>query len=193
VRLVDTRLALSRPRPGFAGEPGQLTANPVAERLAVRRLGGKQLVLLLEEAAVAPAHVEQALGKRAVQLDHARGHRLEEVAVVADGHEGLRLPRQQLLEPQDAVDVQVVRRLVEQQQLGLADEGARDGQTLQPATRERADRLRAVLEARLAERHRKAPVARRLGDARLVERFAQHPGHGRLGRESGILRHVADP
>ena len=71
------------------------------------------------------------------------GHGLQEVAVVAHGHEGLRLAPQQLLEPEDALDVEMVRGLVEQQQLGLARQLARDGEPLLPAAGERRRGLRA--------------------------------------------------
>ncbi len=36
--------------------------------------------------------------------------------------------RQQFLEPEDALEVEVVRRLVEQQEIGLANQGPRDRQ-----------------------------------------------------------------
>ena len=146
--LVDARLRLARARLGLARQPLELAAHAVAQRLLVRRLARQQLVLLLQVLAVAAAHVEQALGERAVQLDHAAGHGLQEVAVVADREERLGLALQQLLQPEDAVEVEVVRGLVEQQQLGLAHQLARDGEPLLPAARERRDGRGLVLEAR---------------------------------------------
>ena len=71
---------------------------------------------------------------------------------MADREERLGLPPEQLLEPQDAVHVEMVRGLVEQQQLGLAHELARDGQALLPAARERGHVLRGVGEAGLPHR-----------------------------------------
>ena len=59
------------------------------------------------------------------ELEHRRRHRLEEPAVVRD-EDDRRVERRQLaLEPLEALDVEVVRRLVEQQQVGVAGERAR--------------------------------------------------------------------
>ena len=193
LRLVDARLRLAGARAGLAREPVELAPHPVAERLLVGRLPGQQLVLLLQEPAVAPAHVEEAEGERAVELDHAPRHRLEEVAVVAHRHEGLRLARQQLLEPEDAVHVEVVRGLVEEEELRLADQGARDREPLLPAAGEDPGRLLAVGEAGLPHRHRDLPVDLVLVQVVVPERLAQDGEDGRPGVEDRVLRHVADP
>ncbi len=62
----------------------------------------------------------------AVQLHDAVGDVLQEIAVVADEHERERGGREQLLQPEDALEVEVVGRLVEQQQVRLADQLPRD-------------------------------------------------------------------
>ena len=103
-------------------------------------------------------------GERAVELDHAAGDGLEEVAVVADGHERLGLARQQLLEPEDAVEVEVVGGLVEQQQLGLA----------RPA--------RARSRAASSSRPRASPSAALVGEAGLC------PSRRRPGRRPRARR-----
>ena len=149
-RLVDARLGLAGSRLRLAREPLDLAAHAVVQGLLVGGLTRELLVLLLQELAVAPADLEEPGSERAVQLDHAAGHRLEEVAVVAHGQEGLGLAAQQVLEPEDAVEVEVVRGLVQEQQLGLAAQLAGDGQALPPAAREEAGRLVPVLEAGLA-------------------------------------------
>ena len=187
LRLVDARLGLARAGPGLAREPVELAAHAVAQRLLVGGLAGQQLVLRLEERAVAPAHVQEPLGERAVQLDHAAGHGLEEVAVVAHRHERLRLARQQVLEPEDALDVEVVRGLVEEQQLRLADERARDRQPLLPAAGEDARPLRPVGEAGLADRDRDAAL-----DLVLVEAEAGE-GLGRGRTRPSCLRRTRGP
>ena len=149
-RRVDPRLGLSRAGLGLPRQPLQLAAHAVSQRLLVRGLCGQLLVLLLEVRAVAAAHVEDPLGERTVQLDEAPGDGLEKVAVVAHGHESLGLLLQALLQPEDPVDVEVVRGLVEEQELGLAHERAADGQPLLPAARQSRGGLRRVLEACLA-------------------------------------------
>jgi hypothetical protein len=59
---------------------------------------------------------------------------VEEVAVVGDGDERPVVLAQELLQPADGVDVQVVGRLVEEQGLGVAEERLRQQQ---PPARER--------------------------------------------------------
>ena len=54
-----------------------------------------------------------------------------------DRHRGERRAREELLEPDDALDVEVVRRLVEEEEVGLPDELAREGDALLLPARER--------------------------------------------------------
>ena len=57
---------------------------------------------------------------------------------MADHHKRLRSVRQQRLEPENRIDVEVVGRFVEQQQIRIADEGAGDSEPRLPAARQRA-------------------------------------------------------
>ncbi len=56
----------------------------------------------------------------AIDLDDARREPLEERAIVRDEHDGAGIVGEERLEPRDGVDVEMVGRLVEQQQVGLA-------------------------------------------------------------------------
>ena len=79
-------------------------------------------------------------------------------AIVRDRDRRERGPaaRQQRLEPLDALDVQVVRRLVEEQQVGLAGEGAADRHALLPPAGQRRDRrVGPEAAARGVERQRR--------------------------------------
>ena len=58
----------------------------------------------------------------AVDLGDPAGDVVEEVAVVGDGDDRARVGREVLLEPEHALGVEVVRRLVEEQQVGGLDE-----------------------------------------------------------------------
>src|SRR5579859_3863534 len=71
------------------------------------------------------------------ELHRRRRHSFEEPPVVRDeDHRGV--DRLQLaLEPLEALDVEVVRRLVEEEQVGVAAEGARERRARQLAARER--------------------------------------------------------
>ena len=76
----------------------------------------------------------------ALELQHRGRHRLEEPAVVRDEDHGGVERLQHLLEPLERLDVEVVRRLVEQQQVGLRGERARERRARQLAARERRER-----------------------------------------------------
>ena len=81
------------------------------------------------------------LGRTApVELDDAGGDGVDEVAVVADEEEGAGPGRQVLFEPGDGVDVEVVRRLVEDEDVGLGQQQSGEGHPHPPATGQLADR-----------------------------------------------------
>ena len=104
-----------------------------------------------------PREVEAAA---ALELEHRRRHGLEEPAVVRDEDHGGVDRRQLALEPLEALDVEVVRRLVEQQQVGVARERAAERGARQLAARER---LELPVEVVVAEaepaQHRGGAVA----------------------------------
>ena len=66
----------------------------------------------------------------AVELEDPARDVVEEVAIVGDGHDGALVLLEVALEPADRLGVEVVRRLVEQQQVGRAEQ--------QPAQRDAA-------------------------------------------------------
>ena len=115
------------------------SSRAISSACRVGRLRGVQRARRL----LAPPDVPLAReedGAPAVELEHGRRHRLEEPAVVRDEDHGRVDRRQQLLEPLDRLDVEVVRRLVEQQQVGLRRERARERGARQLAARERRER-----------------------------------------------------
>jgi hypothetical protein len=80
----------------------------------------------------------------AAQFDHARAEGVEEGAVVRDDDEAARVAGQVVLEPEQGFEVEVVGRLVEQQERGLADEEAGEVRTHDPAAGERLGELVVV-------------------------------------------------
>ncbi len=54
----------------------------------------------------------------AVELEDPAGDVVEEVAIVGDGHDGALVVLEEPLEPGDRLGVEVVRRLVEEKQIG---------------------------------------------------------------------------
>jgi hypothetical protein len=112
---------------GLAG----LRAHPV--RLGHQRLGGllsagalllaTVLVVLTLLEVVLPGHVvEVDLGAVGIEVEHLVDTALEQLDVVADHHQSPAEVRQELAQPHDGVGVEVVRRLVEQQDVGAGED-----------------------------------------------------------------------
>ena len=137
-RLLDASLRLGGARLRAPPQPLDLAPDGVGERLLVGGLPAQELVAAGEELAVPPVGLEEAVRVGAVQLQHARGHVLEEVAVVADDEDGARPLGENALQPEDAIHVEVVGGLVHQQHVGRARQLARDRQALLPAAGQRA-------------------------------------------------------
>src|SRR5207248_4645130 len=85
------------------------------------RLGLESTTFLLEPAGVVALVRDPA---SAVQFENPSGDVVEEVAVVRDRDNRALVIVQMTLEPRDRLGVEVVRRLVEQQQVGLAQQQA---------------------------------------------------------------------
>jgi len=156
----SARIASSARNAAFVPRPARLDALPhphflfgqlLVELVLEHRLVGERFVLPPEiRRVVAGPRREVA----AIQLDDPRRHPLEEGAIVRDEHHRARILQEECLEPFDRVDVQVVRRLVEQQQIGLAGERARQQHTAPPSARQRVDdRLGVQPELREHEVH----------------------------------------
>ena len=128
---------------------------PIGQRLALG--AGFQV-------AGVPAGVDVATA--AIELEDPGGHPVEHVAIVGHQHEPATVHREALLEPGDGVDVEVVRRLVEDQQHVIAgltrwshlDEGAGEGDPLGLPARQRGGRfVEAAAEAEPVEDRRGVP------------------------------------
>ena len=155
-RLLDAALRLGRAGLGSAAEPLDLAPHGIREGVLVGGLAAQELVAADEQLAVRPVALEQSTRVRAAQLEHARGHVLEEVAIVAHHEEGARLGGQDVLEPEDSLHIEVIGRLIHQEDVGLGQERAGDGQALPPATGQRVHFGAPVGKARAAERQGEA-------------------------------------
>ena len=76
----------------------------------------------------------------AVNLANPLGNVIQEVAIVRDGQDGALVVMQEVLEPQDRLGVQVVRGLVEQQQVGSLEQQLAQGNTTALAAGKHVDR-----------------------------------------------------
>ena len=149
----EARLGLGLARARRRLDPLELAR----ERALARRLGLllllEALALLLEPRGVVALPRD---ARAAIELEDPARDVVEEVAIVRDGDDRARELVQEVLEPRDALGVEVVRGLVEQQQVG-------------------------PLEQHLAQRDAAPLAARELGDVGVGRRQAQRV-HGDLER-----------
>ncbi len=79
-------------------------------------------------------HSQQTIGVYPVEFRHISCNIFEKVAVVAYDHAGkLRLP-QQIFKPLNSSEVQMIRRLIKQQNIGRLNQRLHDRQALLPAS-----------------------------------------------------------
>ena len=130
-------------------------------------LGGEGLVFTAQEGVVVARPVEHPA---TIDLEDPRGEAAEECPVV--GHEQERpVPAaQEFLEPGDGVDVEMIRRLVEEEEIGAGDEGPGEEHAPLHAT---GERLEGALAVELHPR--------------------QDLGHGMLAPPGGIVLVVGPP
>ncbi len=127
VRGVDAELRLARARRSAAAEPGELLAGEVLAALLDR---GRLPVTLDALQDVRRVAALEGLDDAVVHLPRVGRHRVEEPPVVRDDHHAALVRRPPAVdvvgEPLDALDVEVVRRLVEEQHVPVTDEQLRE-------------------------------------------------------------------
>ena len=140
---LDPQL-LERPHAAFVARAAGLDplANPdfflgqlLVEQRVLLFLGRQRRFLAHQERRVVARPVEQPA---AVDLENPRGQRLQERAVVRHEQQRRRPAAQEIFQPADRVDVEMVRRLVEQQHVRLGDQRPRQQHAPLHAGRERA-------------------------------------------------------
>ena len=144
--LLQLRLSLPRLRPVAESRDEALEPLDVLGlALGEPRLHRQPSRLLLPPDVPLAGEVD---GLAAFELEHGRADRLEEPAVVCDEDDRGVERRQLLLEPLDRGHVEMVRRLVEEEQVRLTGEGARQRGAGELAPRER---LEVAFEIRIGE------------------------------------------
>mmetsp|Transcript_29768 Transcript_29768/g.97418 ORF Transcript_29768/g.97418 Transcript_29768/m.97418 type:complete len:544 (+) Transcript_29768:571-2202(+) len=106
----------------------------VKRRLQALLLGRLLCTSRLECAEVASVVLQ--LLRVVVQVHDVRAHHVQERTVVAHHHQRVRVSTQRLLQPQQAVDVHEVGRLIEQQHVWLHEQRTRQRHTHHPAARQ---------------------------------------------------------
>ena len=113
------RLALRLASPGAHPHPRELAGERALPRVGRLRLPGHPLELLLEPARVVAGERDSP---PPVQLEDPLGDVVEEVPVMRDGDHRAGVSVEEVLQPLDRLGVEVVRGLVEQQQVGVLEE-----------------------------------------------------------------------
>ena len=154
--LLRARGRLARARAG--AEAGDEPLEPLDLRLlALDGAAEGELARRLLLAPRVPRALEE-LAAAALELEHGRADGLEEPAVVGHEDDGGVDRLEALLEPLERLHVEVVGRLVEQQQVGVAGQRAGQRSAGELAARERAQRAVEVgdLEAEAADHAERA-------------------------------------
>ena len=135
-RLVagEPRLRLLAPSLRVLAHPLELRGDGAAARALLAVLLGETLLLLLEPGRVVALEGD---APAAVQLQDPAGDVVEEVAVVGHRHDRALVLLEVALEPGHGLGVQVVGGLVQQQQVGSAQQEAAQGHAAALAARER--------------------------------------------------------
>ena len=129
-------LVAGAPRLDALAQPHLLLGEPLVELLLLQRLVREPLVLLAQEGRVVARPRREA---PAIELDDARREALEERAVVRHEDQRAGVLGQEVLQPGDRFEVEVVGRFVEQQHVGLRDQGPREQDAPAPSARQRID------------------------------------------------------
>jgi len=131
-------------------------------------LGKFRRTLLFEGGVVAAIRVRHAV----LEVDDAIGHSIEKLAVMRDQQQRPRIIAQPGFQPKDRVEVQVIGRLIEQQQIRAAHERLRHIQPHAPAAGEFPHHARFIIRCE-AESVHEAPrtTARVIAARRRVTRI----------------------
>ena len=100
--------------------PGLLLGELLVEQRVLLRLRLQGVLLAPQVVVIGPGPAAQGA---TVEFDDARGNSAQKGAVMRHEQQRARPVDQKVLDPGDAVDVQMVGRFVQQQQIGLRDQG----------------------------------------------------------------------
>ena len=140
--------------------------------------------------AVISINAEKAVFIGAIEFDHMVGHIFQKITVVADDHAGEGGVLQQRFEPFNSGEIEMVGRLVQQQNIGLLDERFGDRQAFFPAAGERGGGNFIIFEAGAAEGFRSAKSEIGFRHAGFFERGFDHGISGFSGGEFRDLRNA---
>ena len=152
VRLVNSRLRLRRSRFGTAAQPFHFRMDAIRQSVLPLSLGMEIVFLGLQKLAVVSFDAQKAALVHAIEFNHSANHVFEEVAIVADRHARERRLLQERLQPLNSLEVQMIGRLVEQENVRSLNECLANCQPLAPAAGQGLGGSFEVAETGAAER-----------------------------------------
>ena len=110
----------------------------------IARLRGQELAprLTLDQVIVVVTRIQRNAARP--EVGDRRDHPVQEVAIVRHDHHGALVRGEERLQPGQRLEIQMVRRLVEEQERGPQQEQAREGSAHPPTTRELGERAGQV-------------------------------------------------
>ena len=123
LECADASLIAGAPGLDSFADPHFFLGQPLVKELLLPGLGVQDLVAALEERGIVAGPVVELA---AIELDDSRRQFFQEHPVVGDEDQGAAGTRKERFEPADGVDIEVVGRLVQEQDIGLADERLRE-------------------------------------------------------------------
>ena len=187
VSIVDARLRFRRARLRTAPQPINFGVHAIFERLLPVALRVQILLFLLQKRAVVARHAQRPIFVRGIQLHDFVRNILEKIAVVAHHHAGKSAILQHAFEPLNSREIEMVRRLVQQQNVGRLHEFFYNREPLTPPSGH-ARRIRIQIgESRATKDFGRARGAIAFRYTRAFER----PRHNRANRGAfGELRNL---
>ena len=137
LQRANASLVARSPRLDARPNPDFLLRQLLVELRPLARLGGQRRFLANEIRVVIGAPVHEPA---AIELDDPRREAAQKRAIVRDEHQRCRAVDEETLHPFDRVDVEMVRRLVEQQHVGLTHERAGEQRLALSPARRRGER-----------------------------------------------------
>ena len=144
---ADAALIAGPPGLDLAADPDLFLGQPLVEQCPLDGLGLQGCLLADQERVVVAGPARQ---QAAVDLDDPRGQLAKEHAIVRHHQKRAREAEKEFFQPGDGVQVEVVRRLVQQEHVRLGGQGPGQEHPTLHAGRERGQ-LRIGLEAHAAE------------------------------------------
>ena len=134
VGLVNARFRFRGTGFRSASEPLDFRVHAVLQRFLSLFLGVQKFFFLHQKLTVISVHAQNAVRIHGAQFGHFCGHIFQKVPVMADDHARKAASLDFLFEPLDAGEVQMIGRLIEQQNIGNLDQRLHNGQPLTPAS-----------------------------------------------------------